>query len=253
MVEAEQTGKGNQMTATNKDRAEWAAAALRHFQCIAGTYHDDALTDLLCDLHHWSDRENANFQNALETARMHYQAECDVENSNEYMAYFRTTAGPADDTFVADTPEQALELARKAFSEDPGKFGFSPADCGYLVLQAIRIVNEDGEELLHWMTDEYRLQLHAPELLKALESQVEAANEILDTHDEIDPLQGGIEDIVQALDHIIDDLEGLSEAARGMLVSHENGNTQIAAAARDLKASIAVAFKAIANAKGGAA
>jgi hypothetical protein len=31
----------------NDDRAEWAAAALRHFQCTTGTDYDDALTDLL--------------------------------------------------------------------------------------------------------------------------------------------------------------------------------------------------------------
>jgi hypothetical protein len=47
---------------TNLDRAEWAAAALRHFQCITGTEYDDALTDLLCDLKHWSDREDIDFQ-----------------------------------------------------------------------------------------------------------------------------------------------------------------------------------------------
>ena len=91
---------------------------------------------------------------------------------NEFMAYFRTTAGPAEDIFVADTPEQALELARKAFSEDPGKFGFSPADCGYLHLQEIRIVNEDGEELLCWMTDAHRLELAAPKLLTAAQAVI---------------------------------------------------------------------------------
>jgi hypothetical protein len=62
---------------TNLDRAEWAAAALRHFQCSTGTEYDDALTDLLCDLVHWSDREDIDFQNALDTARMHYEAECE--------------------------------------------------------------------------------------------------------------------------------------------------------------------------------
>jgi hypothetical protein len=71
---------------TNLDRAEWAAAALRHFQCITGTEYDDALTDLLCDLKHWSDREDIDFQNTLDTAHMHYEAECeepDVEHPND--------------------------------------------------------------------------------------------------------------------------------------------------------------------------
>jgi hypothetical protein len=35
---------------TNHDRAEWAAAALRHFQCTTGTDYEDALDDLLGDL-----------------------------------------------------------------------------------------------------------------------------------------------------------------------------------------------------------
>jgi hypothetical protein len=66
---------------TNLERAEWAGAALRHFEFITGTEHDDALPDLLCDLLHWSDRENVHFDKALDTARMHYQAECEEENS----------------------------------------------------------------------------------------------------------------------------------------------------------------------------
>jgi len=163
---------------------------------------------------------------------------------NEYMAYFRTTAGPADDIFVADTPQQALDLARKAFREAPGKFGFSPAECGYLVLQAIRIVNKDGEELLHWMTDEYRLQLHAPELLKALESQVEATREIVDSWDNMDCLVGAIQDLIE-------DLEQQSESALAVLHSCENG--ELTSAVRDLEDSLRNALKTIADAKGGAA
>jgi hypothetical protein len=162
------------------------------------------------------------------------------------MAYFQTTAGPADDIFVADTPQQALDLARKAFGEGPGKFGFSPADCGYLQLQEIRIVNQDGEKRLVWMTDEYRLQLCAPELLKALESQIEATRRIVDAWDEMDSLPGAVEDIIEAL-------ERHSESARGILDSCERENGQLAAAVSDLQDSLTVALKAIADAKGGAA
>jgi hypothetical protein len=171
---------------------------------------------------------------------------------DEYMAHFRTTAGPADDIFVANTPEQALELARKAFREDPTKFGFSPADCGYLHLQEIRIVNQDGEELLSWMTDEYRLQLTAPQLLKALESQVEATRGIIDAWEEMESLPGGIQDIIEALEDAIETLEGLSEAAGGILISYENENRQLAAAVSDLQNSMTVALEAIAAAKAGA-
>jgi hypothetical protein len=59
----------------NDNRAEWAAEALRQFQSITGTDDEDALGDLLCDLMHWSDRNNYDFDAALSRARMHYEAE----------------------------------------------------------------------------------------------------------------------------------------------------------------------------------
>jgi len=60
---------------TNADRAEWAAAALRHFQCTTGCDYEDSLGDLLCDLIHWSDRSNFDFEAALLRARGHHAAE----------------------------------------------------------------------------------------------------------------------------------------------------------------------------------
>lgn len=163
---------------------------------------------------------------------------------NEYTAYFRTTAGPAEDIFVADTAEQALELARKAFRENPGKFGFSPADCGYLKLQEVRIVNEHAKELLDWTTDEYRLQLYAPELLKALESQVECTRQILDAWDETNGLSNALDDIIEAL-------ERQSESMRAELNAW--GTSDLAGAVGDLEDSLRGALRAIADAKGGAA
>jgi len=202
------------------------------------------LPDLLCDLMHWSDRENVSLQTALETARKHYDAECEEETAHEYMAMFRTTVGPAEDIFAAETPAEALALARKAFGEDPGKFGFSPAECGYLELQEIHIINRDAEEVLHWMTDAYRLQLYAPELLKALERQAEATREIIDAWAITDRLPEAVEDLVEAL-------ERQSESARAVLDAWEHGD--LAGAVRDLENSLTIALKAIADAKGGAA
>ena len=59
----------------NGDRAEWAAAALRQFQRATGCDYEDSLGDLLCDLMHWSDRNNFDFEAALCRARGHYEAE----------------------------------------------------------------------------------------------------------------------------------------------------------------------------------
>jgi hypothetical protein len=59
----------------NDDRARWAAAALRQFQCATGSDYEDSLGDLLGDLMHWSDRNNFDFEAALFRARGHYRAE----------------------------------------------------------------------------------------------------------------------------------------------------------------------------------
>jgi hypothetical protein len=61
--------------AMNNERAEWAAIALRQFQCATGADFDDALADLLGDLMHWADRNAITFDDELSRARMHYEAE----------------------------------------------------------------------------------------------------------------------------------------------------------------------------------
>lgn len=59
----------------NGNRAERAAAALRHFQCGTGCDYENSLGDLLCNLIHWSDRNNFDFEAALLRARGHHAAE----------------------------------------------------------------------------------------------------------------------------------------------------------------------------------
>jgi hypothetical protein len=61
--------------AMNNDRAEWAATALLQFQSTTGSDHEDALGDLLCDLMHWCDRNNYEFDLALTRAQGNYEAE----------------------------------------------------------------------------------------------------------------------------------------------------------------------------------
>jgi hypothetical protein len=73
----------------NDDRAEWAAAALRQFQRTTGTDYEDALGDLLCDLMHWSDRHNFDFELALDRARGHYQAETESDDAGELLGALR--------------------------------------------------------------------------------------------------------------------------------------------------------------------
>lgn len=62
----------------NRDRAEWAASCIRHFQCQTGADWDDAVCDLLCDLTHFCDREGFDFYEELVRAQRHYAAETAV-------------------------------------------------------------------------------------------------------------------------------------------------------------------------------
>jgi hypothetical protein len=59
----------------NDKRSAWAGAAVAAFQQATGTDDEDALGDLLCDLMHWADRANYDFQAALTRANDHYAAE----------------------------------------------------------------------------------------------------------------------------------------------------------------------------------
>ena len=72
--------KGNHMI-TNLDRANWADKAIRAFREQTGCDQEDSLVDILCDLMHWANVRNFDFDAALATARMHYEAECDEESS----------------------------------------------------------------------------------------------------------------------------------------------------------------------------
>ena len=63
----------------NDDRSAWAGSALALFMQVTGTEEEDALGDLLADLMHWADRNEYDFDTALERARGHYHAETDGE------------------------------------------------------------------------------------------------------------------------------------------------------------------------------
>ena len=151
---------------TNLDRAESAAAALRHFQCTTGTDYDDALSDLLCDLRHWCNREKVSFDSALKRAQEHYDAE------TSYMATFHTPAGIATELFHASTPEEALQEA-KTFWED-GKLSedqLDPVAEGYCVREIV-ISSCDEGDLASWMTFEHRVERAGPKLLAAAEALI---------------------------------------------------------------------------------
>ncbi len=66
----------------NDLRAGRARAALHAFAAVCATDWEDALSDLLCDLMHLSDRDPAfDFSESLARAEAHYEAETAVQAS----------------------------------------------------------------------------------------------------------------------------------------------------------------------------
>jgi hypothetical protein len=65
----------------NDDRASWADTALCHFRGATGADREDAVGDMLCNLMHWCDLNNFDFELALYRAGGHYIAENYVRRS----------------------------------------------------------------------------------------------------------------------------------------------------------------------------
>jgi hypothetical protein len=65
--------------ARGNDRAEWAHAAIDVFEHRTGSEREESLGDLLADLMHWCDRNNQDFEIALDRARYHYAEETGTE------------------------------------------------------------------------------------------------------------------------------------------------------------------------------
>jgi hypothetical protein len=59
----------------NDTRAAWADAALQTFMNDCCTDREDAVCDLVCDLHHWCDRNGLDFYFELRRSEKHYAEE----------------------------------------------------------------------------------------------------------------------------------------------------------------------------------
>jgi hypothetical protein len=74
------------MPANNKERAEYAGAAITEYLSMKGEPHhlpadDYEISDLICDLLHHGDRLGFNHQDLLDHALMHYEGEKNEELS----------------------------------------------------------------------------------------------------------------------------------------------------------------------------
>ena len=60
---------------TNLQRVVWAESAIDAFREQTGCDQKDSLADLLCDLMHWAEASDLEFDAELDRARMHFDAE----------------------------------------------------------------------------------------------------------------------------------------------------------------------------------
>ena len=85
-----------------------------------------------------------------------------------YTVYFRSDLQSGMREIIAQTPEQALDLARQLASENPDNmvldYFFEACDCP---INEIEICDDHGNSLVTWFDDDMRLRLAATDLLEA--------------------------------------------------------------------------------------
>ena len=93
-----------------------------------------------------------------------------------YTAQFCNQAQFATYDFEADSPEQALQLARELWEQNPGAIEFASYDMTW-PLEEIEIFGPNSEpQLAVWQNEDLFLRLAARELLQALEAALVALN-----------------------------------------------------------------------------
>jgi hypothetical protein len=92
-----------------------------------------------------------------------------------YIVKFSTEAEHGSCDIDADTPQQALQLARKALENDPDAIDWEHY-CGRQGLTDITILDESEGVLLEWNDPDESVRRAAPELLEALQQAVTALN-----------------------------------------------------------------------------
>ena len=86
-----------------------------------------------------------------------------------YTAYFRTDGEYATYEFKADTPEQALALARQLYDDDPLELMFEPYDDN-MPVNEIEITGPDEIGLALWRDEDTWQCLAARDMLEALQA-----------------------------------------------------------------------------------
>ena len=85
-----------------------------------------------------------------------------------YEAIFYTNGDYAIRDVEAETPEQALQLARKFYDEQTEDLDFQNYEHGHS-LNYIEILDDHSDQLADWLSNDFRARLAAPKLLNAAE------------------------------------------------------------------------------------
>jgi hypothetical protein len=93
-----------------------------------------------------------------------------------YTAHYCTDAEHAFHDIKADSPEQALRLARELWERDPDALDFEPYD-SMMPLTDITIDGPAGGGLAVWQSDDLRLHLAATDLREALAMLLEGLDD----------------------------------------------------------------------------
>jgi hypothetical protein len=111
-----------------------------------------------------------------------------------YRAEFFTAADYAVRNFEADTPGEALQLARRFFDENLIDLDFRSYDDN-AGLDQIEVWDQKTGKRASWESDDYRLRKAATDLLAALQAQTAAAKAVIGNWE-----QGDLAAAVRALD-----------------------------------------------------
>jgi hypothetical protein len=134
----------------NDRRAEWAGAAVQDFRSRTGADFDDALSDLLCDLMHWSDRNGFDFDRQFVRVRTHCEAETSRASGVLVNALNTIAAGGGDPERMVQIAIAALEMApvaRAKLATDIELFGpDEPAREGSIYERYPGLTREGNEE-----------------------------------------------------------------------------------------------------------
>jgi hypothetical protein len=93
-----------------RHHAECAAAAIRHFMRDTGTNWGDAVSELLCDLMHFCNREDDfDFNRELDRARTYYEVDTSIAITPLLNALKTIASGNTDPHHMVEIAGKALE------------------------------------------------------------------------------------------------------------------------------------------------